>query len=179
MSEEKIEISKELLSEIIGLFLVRSTANKMGGDHGMEDVLSDLNSTVDINILFYKLRKECSEDDDTFATVDKAADAYARRIEDARTKSYLKESADFLLTPPLLYDFDQLYDTSKEKARVWEERSKMTDKELIEFLESNAVKETIRTNSRRAFKYLQNVKDFESRLSTFKKALKDETPTPF
>lgn len=179
MSEEKIEISKELLSEIIGSLLEKGTSYKMGGDSGMGGFLSDLDSDVDINILFCKLHEEYGEDDDTFATVNKDADAYAQRIEDVRIKSYLAWSAEFLLTPPTLYDFDQLYNTSKEMAEVWEKRSEMTDKELVEFLESYAVKETIQTNSRKAFNYLQNVKDFESRLDAFKRKLGIETSTPF
>lgn len=179
MSEEKIEISKELLSEIIGSLLAKGATYKIGGDSGMGGFLSDLDSDIDINILFCKLHEEHGEDDDTFATVDKDAHAYAQRIEDVHIKSYLAESADFLLNPPVRYDFDQLYHTSKEMAEVWEERSKMTDKELAGFLESHAVKETIQTNSRKAFNYLQNVKDFESRLDAFKRKLGIETSTPF
>lgn len=179
MSEEKIEISKELLSEIIGLFLAKSTVNEIGGDNGIECFLSSLSSNVDIAILFYKLQKEYGEGDDTFTTVDKDAHAYARRINDTRIRSYLVESANFLLTPPLLHDFDQLYDISKERAEEWKKKHEMTGKELVEFLESNAVKETIRKNSRKAVDYLQNVKDFESRLGAFKRKLETGTTAPF
>ena len=175
MSEEKIEISKELLIDTVGWLIATDRIRKgcgTGGDHGMGTILTSSNFYADP--LFEKLFKELSEDDKL------AIETRAQDINDDCANARLARSADLLLEPYLIYDFDQLYNHSKEKEERWaKEKYLMTNRGLVEFLESDAVKKTIQTNTRKAFQYLENVKDFESRLNAFKKALKDETPTPF
>lgn len=175
MSKEKIEISKKLLIDIIGLLVANDRLSRgfdTGGNHGMDDIMAhrDLYTYSLIDRLRKKLGKDSAP----------AVETCAQSINDDRAKAYLAESANLLLEPYLIYDFGQLYDASEEKEKKWaEEKHLMTNEELVEFLESDAVKRTIQTNARKAFQYLENVKDFESRLSTLKKMLEDETATPF
>lgn len=175
MSKEKIEISKKLLIDTIGLLVANDRLRKgldTGGNYGIDDILAS--GDFFTYPLIDRLRKKLGKDS---ASV---VETCAQNINDSRAKTYLVESANFLLEPYLIYDFSQLYNASKEKEKRWsKEKHLMTNEDLAEFLESDAVKGTTQTNTRKAFQYLENVKDFESRLSTFKKALKDETPTPF
>lgn len=172
---KKIKISKKLLIDTVGWLIATDRIRKgcgTGGDHGMGTILTSGNFYA--YPLFEKLCKELSEDDKL------AIETRAQDINDDCANARLTESANLLLEPYLIYDFDQLCNTSKEKEERWaKEKYLMTNRDLVEFLESDAVKKTIQTNTRKAFQYLENVKDFESRLNAFKKALKDETPTPF
>ena len=175
MSEEKIEISKELLIDTVGWLIATARIRSgygTGGDHGIGAILAS--GDFYAYPLSGKLCKELDEDDKL------AIETRAQDINDDCANARLAESANLLLEPYLIYDFDQLYNHSKEKERRWaKEKNLMSDRDLVKFLESDAVKKTIQTNTRKAFQYLENVKDFESRLDAFKRKFKAGTTTPF